>query len=233
MCRSDSQRVIAEAERLASGTRGAAHEPGILAWPVHFAAALVEVGRFDDAASELAGLEEVARDRGRRSRLAGLARVRGELAAARRELGAARAGFDEALDLGEPSADALERAMAHAAYGRFLRRRGERRSAAAQLQAARDSFLRLAAAPFLERCDTELIACGLVPGPSSKDRGVSLTPQERVVARLVCLGRTNQEVADELVLSVKTVGYHLGNVYTKLDVHSRTQLLTHPEMASR
>ena len=40
----------------------------------------------------------------------------------------------------------------------------------------------------------------------------------------MCQGLTNQEVAQQLVLSVKTVGYHLGNVYAKLDVHSRTQL---------
>ena len=51
------------------------------------------------------------------------------------------------------------------------------------------------------------------------------------MARLVCTGRSNREVADELVLSVKTVGYHLSNVYTKLDIHSRAQLINHPAMA--
>jgi DNA-binding CsgD family transcriptional regulator len=52
-----------------------------------------------------------------------------------------------------------------------------------------------------------------------------LTPQERLVVRLVCEGLTNQEVARQLVLSVKTVGYHLGNAYAKLGVHSRAQLV--------
>ena len=51
-----------------------------------------------------------------------------------------------------------------------------------------------------------------------------MTPQERTIATLVCQGLTNQEVAQQLVLSVKTVGYHLGNVYAKLGVHSRTRL---------
>jgi DNA-binding NarL/FixJ family response regulator len=60
--------------------------------------------------------------------------------------------------------------------------------------------------------------------------GPALTPQERLVAELVCGGLSNQDVADELVLSVKTVGYHLGNVYLKLGVHSRTQLAAHPAM---
>ena len=53
----------------------------------------------------------------------------------------------------------------------------------------------------------------------------ALTPQERMVAVLACRGLTNADIARELVLSAKTVGYHLGNVYTKLDVHSRAQLV--------
>jgi DNA-binding NarL/FixJ family response regulator len=53
----------------------------------------------------------------------------------------------------------------------------------------------------------------------------SLTAQEEAVARLVCLGKSNREVAAELVISVKTVGYHLGNTYSKLGVSSRTQLV--------
>jgi DNA-binding CsgD family transcriptional regulator len=233
MCRGDSPQVVVDAGRLAGQTHGAAREPGILAWPVHYAEALVDVGRLDDAAREVGVLEDVARARERCSRLAGLARVRGKLAASRREVGAARGAFEEALELSGQGADALEQARAHEAYGRFLRRRGERRSAIAELEMARERFLSLEAAPFLDRCDTELVACGLSPGPRSRDRAGALTPQERVVARLVCMGRSNREVADELVLSVKTVGYHLSNVYHKLGVHSRTQLATHPDMANR
>jgi DNA-binding CsgD family transcriptional regulator len=44
------------------------------------------------------------------------------------------------------------------------------------------------------------------------------------VARLVCAGKSNREVAAELIISVKTVGYHLGNTYAKLGVNTRTQL---------
>ncbi len=44
------------------------------------------------------------------------------------------------------------------------------------------------------------------------------------MARLVADGRSNKEVAAELFLSVKTVEFHLGNVYRKLGVRSRRDL---------
>jgi DNA-binding NarL/FixJ family response regulator len=51
-----------------------------------------------------------------------------------------------------------------------------------------------------------------------------LTPQELRIAVKVAEGRTNREVAAELFLSPKTVEYHLGKVYAKLSVRSRTEL---------
>ena len=56
------------------------------------------------------------------------------------------------------------------------------------------------------------------------DFKASVLRQERAVARLVCAGKSNREVAAELIISVKTVGYHLGNTYAKLGVNTRTQL---------
>jgi len=54
--------------------------------------------------------------------------------------------------------------------------------------------------------------------------GSSLTSQELVVARLAAAGRTNREIAGELVVSVKTVEYHLRNAFTKLGITRRRQL---------
>ena len=50
-----------------------------------------------------------------------------------------------------------------------------------------------------------------------------LSDREIEVLRLVALGRSNAEIARELVVEVATVKTHLNNVYRKLDVHSRTQ----------
>jgi DNA-binding NarL/FixJ family response regulator len=51
-----------------------------------------------------------------------------------------------------------------------------------------------------------------------------LTPTEQRVAELVAGGRSNKEVATELVLSVHTVEAALTSIYRKLDVRSRTEL---------
>jgi len=42
------------------------------------------------------------------------------------------------------------------------------------------------------------------------------------VLRLVAGGKSNPEIAEALVLSEKTVARHLSNIFTKLDVGSRT-----------
>ena len=51
-----------------------------------------------------------------------------------------------------------------------------------------------------------------------------LTERELEVIRLVAQGRTNREIADEFVLSEKTVKTHVSHVLTKLELKDRTQL---------
>jgi two-component system, NarL family, response regulator NreC len=52
-----------------------------------------------------------------------------------------------------------------------------------------------------------------------------LTERERQVLKLVADGCSNQEVADQLVISVKTVERHRANILAKLGLHSRTELV--------
>ena len=54
--------------------------------------------------------------------------------------------------------------------------------------------------------------------------GHPLTRRERQIARLVALGRTNREVAEELVVGVRTVETHLEHIFCKLEVQTRTQV---------
>ena len=56
-------------------------------------------------------------------------------------------------------------------------------------------------------------------------RGASpLTRREREVAALVAQGLTDRQIAEALVLAEGTVGVHLTNIFTKLDLHARAQL---------
>jgi LuxR family maltose regulon positive regulatory protein len=50
-----------------------------------------------------------------------------------------------------------------------------------------------------------------------------LSPQERRVLRLIAAGRTNIEIAAELVVSVNTVKVHVKSIYRKLNVTSRLE----------
>ncbi len=52
-----------------------------------------------------------------------------------------------------------------------------------------------------------------------------LTPREMEVLKLVAEGYTNQEIADQLVLSIKTVQAHRANVMEKLELHDVTHLV--------
>ncbi|MEN8706554.1 MAG: LuxR C-terminal-related transcriptional regulator [Nocardioides marinisabuli] len=96
---------------------------------------------------------------------------------------------------------------------RALRSMGDHDSARVELEAARRTFAALGAAP-------DLAQVGRLMAPEVLPAG--LTGREAQVLRLVAAGRSNAQIADELVLSEKTVARHLSNIFTKLDVHSRT-----------
>jgi DNA-binding CsgD family transcriptional regulator len=198
-------------------------EPAVHPWPEIYSDALVSLGRLDDAEAVLGRLEASATELGRSSAVAHAARVRANLQAARGDATGAEAAFRAALDAVDRIAAPFDRALVEDGYGRFLRRAGRRREAAARLQAALDGFVALGADPFSDRCRLELRACGSTRAATS-DGGSRLTPQEAAVARLVAEGLTNREVATKLVVSVKTVEFHLGKVFAKLGVRSRSQL---------
>ena len=62
-------------------------------------------------------------------------------------------------------------------------------------------------------------------GPSQPDSFERLSPRERQVLRLVALGYTNRQIADQLYLSVKTVGTYRSRLMTKLDLKGRPALV--------
>jgi len=59
--------------------------------------------------------------------------------------------------------------------------------------------------------------------PSERRRLASLTDREKEVLSLMAEGLNNREIAERLAISERTVKYHVGNIYGKLGVKTRTE----------
>ena len=63
----------------------------------------------------------------------------------------------------------------------------------------------------------------MINGP--KPKTMDLTPKERELAKLLCDGLSNKTIAGILGVSVYTVNTHLRNLYTKLKISTRAELI--------
>ena len=54
-----------------------------------------------------------------------------------------------------------------------------------------------------------------------------LSPRELEVLRLIAAGKSNQQIADELVISPNTVGRHVSNIFNKLGFANRAEAATY------
>ncbi|MEU8124076.1 AAA family ATPase [Spirillospora sp. NPDC049024] len=93
---------------------------------------------------------------------------------------------------------------------------GDRTAAAARIHRAAGIAAGLGAAPLARRISERARRAGLA-GPS----GGPLTARESEVVRLLARGRSNREIAEELVISPKTASVHVSNILAKLGVASR------------
>lgn len=118
----------------------------------------------------------------------------------------------------------FERARTELYHGERLRRSRRLTESRTHLHHAFDLFGRLGAHPWAERARAELRASGAAVEEPERAARTDLTPQELQVALTVAGGATNREAAAQLLLSPKTVGFHLTNAYRKLGVRSRVEL---------
>ena len=198
--------------------RVAFREPAI--WRVDGDAieAALAVGDVDRAQRLLARFEE----RAARSRipwnLAVSARCRGLVLAARGELDAAAEALERALAEHERCPMPFERARTLLVQGRLQRRLKRKRQARLALEEARELFARQGAETWLARVDDELGRVAVRRAPDE------LSATELRIARLAADGLTNQAIAEQVFVSVKTVESNLKRAYRKLGISSRAQL---------
>jgi len=77
---------------------------------------------------------------------------------------------------------------------------------------------------FADRAARELAATGETVRKRSVETASELTAQEEQIVRLVRSGLSNSEVAARLFISPRTVEWHLGRIFAKLQITSRRQL---------
>ncbi|MBA8929741.1 DNA-binding CsgD family transcriptional regulator [Kutzneria viridogrisea] len=119
---------------------------------------------------------------------------------------------------------ALHQGAALLLAGTCLAKAARRDQAICQLRAAADLFSGCGASDLHSAAVREQRRLGIrVPttGSRSKQRPHALSPREQDVAELVCSGLTNQQIAEKLVLSVRTVETHLTHIFAKLGVTNR------------
>ena len=129
---------------------------------------------------------------------------------ARAALGSLRRALSTWQDLEAP----YEAARTRVLLGMACRRLGDDDAAALELEAARTIFEELGAGPDLNRVDSLVTST-----PSKSPHGLSR--RELEVLRHVAGGKTNKEIAAELVLSERTVERHVSNIFAKLGVSTR------------
>ncbi len=214
-----AEQGVAELVRVeAFAAESGLEDPAYIPWASDLIEAYVHVGRKEDA-------ERVASALAVRSRRAN---VPLSLALAARGLGLVASEnfdphFESALTYHEHAATPFQTARTLLAYGSRLHRARRRVEARKRLRAALEIFEGLGAEPWIQRTNSELTASGGVKREPVADPD-ELTAQEIRVARAVAEGATNKQVAANMFLSPKTIDFHLGRVYRKLGIHSRTQL---------
>jgi DNA-binding CsgD family transcriptional regulator len=173
------------------------------------------LGDLDAARVACGELEEIAERQGSDLLEAMSAHARAAVTLAEGDAWAALVASRQARQAWQDLEAPYDAARVRVLIGLCCRALGDEETATLELEAARDVFAQLGAAPDLGRAE------------ALRDRGRSLdahglTARELEVLRLVAAGKSNKAIAAELVLSVRTVERHVRNIFMKLGVSSRT-----------
>ena len=175
----------------------------------------VAAGRVAEAADAAAELKDAADATGIDAHVAWAAHAAGRVALAEDRISQAVVHLKRARDVYQELSLPYDMARARVDLGRTLRARGDDEGADLELQAARAVFVDLGATPdvrIVDRLDSD----ARIEWPAG------LTDREVEVLRMLASGATNRAIALDLVLSERTVDRHVSNIFTKIDVSSRS-----------
>ena len=193
------------------------------------------LGNPDRAAGFAARAQELARQMGLGFPLAHALRAQGLVELESGRTGdAAELAFDS-VRAGDDAGAPIETARGRILAGRALAAAGDRRGAVRELQQAHDELTACGAVLYRDHAAHELRLLGHVAArPRAAANGTrvgGLTDRELEVIERLAAGRTNREIADELVLSVRTVDRHVARIFEKLGVNSRAAAASQFERA--
>ena len=195
-------------------------------WGLRLAACLfAQAGCSDEAHACAQGLTRIATDSGHPDALAALAHALGEIALAEGEAELAAEQLGRAVELHRSLRVPAERAQILHRAGVALAAAGEREAAIERQSEAYRLARKLGARPLAGRAAAAIEDLGESAeqrlGAAAADG--ALSRRELEVVRLVAEGRTNREIAAELVLSTRTIDMHVRNILAKLDCRSRVE----------
>ncbi|SNY47669.1 ATP-binding protein [Paractinoplanes atraurantiacus] len=137
----------------------------------------------------------------------------------------AREHFQAAIHLGERRGEGLDLGRTRLLFGGWLRRRRQVAEARLQLTEALTLLRGAGARAWAARAEAELIASGVrVPAQVIEESRPSLTVQEDQIAHLAAEGLTDREIADQLLLSHRTVAHDMNLIIVKLGLSDRSEL---------
>jgi LuxR family transcriptional regulator, maltose regulon positive regulatory protein len=175
----------------------------------------LRLGGFDRARERLMELETTAALVGTEPLRALLNLSRGRLAAAVNDTDGARRALEDAVDGFQQSSAPYETALARLDLARVLAAEERREAAASEAGAALDAFRQLGAQSAARQAADLLRELGAAVAEDSSDTA-GLTRRERDVLRLLASGSSNQQIADGLFISIRTVERHISTIYEKL-----------------